>query len=55
MMDVQTESLEADGIPTNRHEGFGVETGLRHANAVDSKHSHLIQDAFNHPLGLVRR
>lgn len=38
---------------TDRHEGFGVETGLRHANAVDSKNPHLIEDALNHPLGLI--
>lgn len=40
-------------IRTNRHEGFGVETWLRHANAVDSKHPHFIQNTFNHPLGLI--
>lgn len=49
------ESAEGDGFPTNRHEGFGVETGLRQANAVDSKDPHLIKDAFNHPLGLICR
>lgn len=49
------QQVEAARIPTNRHEGFGGETGRRHANAVDSKHPHLIQDAFNHPLGLIRR
>lgn len=40
-------------IRTNRHEGFGVETWLRQANAVDSKHPHLIQNTFNHPLSLI--
>lgn len=39
---------------TDGHEGFGVETGLGHADAVDGKHPHLVQDALNHPLGLVR-
>lgn len=49
---------EKDGIlqvmiRTNGHEGFGVEAGLRQADAVDCEHPHLIQDAFNHPLSLV--
>lgn len=40
-------------LRTNGHEGLGVEAGLRHADAVDGKDPHLIQDALDHPLGLV--
>lgn len=46
--------VEVVALLTNGHEGLGVEAGLRHANAVDGKDSHLIQDALDHPLGLVR-
>lgn len=61
MGDAQREEqgvAERDGVKTaeirtNRHEGFGVETWRRHADAVDSKHPHLIQNTFNHPLGLI--
>lgn len=41
-------------LRTNGHEGLGVEAGLRHANAVDGKDPHLVQDALDHPLGLIR-
>lgn len=40
---------------TDGHEGFGVETRLRHADAVNSKHPHFIQNSFNHPLSFVCR
>lgn len=46
--------MDVEVLLTNGHEGFGVEAGLRHANAIDGKDSHLVQDALDHPLGLVR-
>lgn len=48
------DAVEVVALLTNWHEGLGVEAGLRHADAVDGKYSHLIQDALDHPLGLVR-
>lgn len=38
---------------TNRHEGLGVDAGLGHPNGIDSEDPHLIQDALDHPGGLV--
>lgn len=40
---------------TNGHEGLGGETRLRQADAVDSKDSHLVENAFNHPFRLICR
>lgn len=51
--ETEKDGVEMAVILTNGHEGFGADTWLRHADAVDRKHPHLVQNTFNHPLSLV--